>query len=90
MPLRTELKQIVDDQRVTALLQALIACQSLQTGVLTHGERQHLEAFDPFMVTTLFKESAVVFTGSGHYADLATVFSLLNEVVIQPDNGVLQ
>lgn len=82
MPLKLELKQIVESRQLTALLQTLVAGQrSRDVFEADHDYDQNICL--SYIGSTAFKDHPFVFTDSGAYADLATLLSLLDEVVHQ-------
>jgi len=83
MPLKAELTDIIESQRLTEFLQSILV------NLRFHGEGSaEVQRFGQsvclsYIGSTIFKDSTLVFTINGAYADLAKVLSLLDEVVIQ-------
>lgn len=79
---------MVNDHSVTGLIQAVIASHHAQYALMTVYERQSLGSQKPILASLPFKESTMVLSRNGHYADLGKVLSLLNEVVTERESRV--
>lgn len=79
---------MVNDHSVTGLIQAVIASHRAQYALMTVYERQSLGSQKSILASIRFKESTMVLSRNGHYADPGTVLSLLNEVVTERESRV--
>lgn len=84
MTLKIELTDIVKSQGLTALIKALAVNQPFNYRKHADFYPQINAAKPPFIASTLFKDSAFLFTHSGAYADMATVLTLIDEVATLP------
>ncbi|MEY4718794.1 MAG: hypothetical protein RL563_1412 [Pseudomonadota bacterium] len=79
---------MVNDHSVIGLIQAVIASHRAQYALMTVYERQSLGSQKSILASIRFKESTMVLSRNGHYADPGTVLSLLNEVVTERESRV--